>query len=267
MWLLRKASGRTLDSSLPPWRTSNMTTSGSIAVVFGVGGGIGGAVARALAAQGRYGHVVGVARRRPPAWSDSPGLSFVAADILDEGDLKRAAESVSAIGRVTRTVVATGLLHAPGLAPEKTMRSLDAENLLRVFAVNAAAPALIAKHFLPLTPRDQPSVFAALSARVGSISDNRLGGWHSYRASKAALNMLIATLAIEHKRTHPLSVCVTVHPGTVDTALSAPFQSGSAGAPRVSPEISAPALVDMLDTLAPDQSGGFFGWDGKPIAW
>ncbi|WP_421739500.1 SDR family NAD(P)-dependent oxidoreductase [Caulobacter sp.] len=244
-----------------------MAEPASIAVVVGVAGGLGGALARTLGAQGRYDLVVGLARRRPADWPNSPEWPFIETDIQNEDDLLAAAQVLRALGSLDRVVVATGLLHGEGVAPEKTMRSLDAATLTRLFAVNAVAPALIAKHLLPLTPKDRPSVFAALSARVGSISDNRLGGWYGYRASKAALNMLIATLAIEHRRTRPLGVCVALHPGTVLTDLSAPFRKGGADDTSFIPARSAQALVELMDRLGADDNGGFFAWDGSRIEW
>jgi len=147
------------------------------------------------------------------------------------------------------------------------MRALSLESLTALFTVNAAGPALVAKHLLPLTPRDRPSLFAALSARVGSIGDNQLGGWYAYRASKAALNMLIRTLGIEHRRTHPLGTCVALHPGTVDTALSAPFQSGVPAGKLFTSEQAASALLAVMDGLGPEANGGFYAWDGTPIPW
>lgn len=244
-----------------------MNRTPSVAVVVGVGGGVGAALADALVAQGRYDCVIGLARRRPDGWPDDPRRSFLQADILIESDLAVAATALRAHGTLDRIVVATGLLHGQGVTPEKTLRTLDAASLMKLFAVNAIGPALVAKHLLPLTPKDRPSVFAALSARVGSISDNRLGGWYGYRASKAALNMLIATLAIEHGRTRPLGVCVALHPGTVDTPLSQPFQQGVAEQSLFTPARSASALVALMDGLGPQDNGGFFAWDGKPIAW
>lgn len=118
-----------------------------------------------------------------------------------------------------------------------------------------------------MMPRNQPHVFAALSARVGSIGDNRLGGWYAYRASKAALNMLVHTLAIEHQRTHKQGICVALHPGTVDTALSRPFQSGVAAERLFTPDRAAEALLSVMDRLRPQDSGGFFAWDGTPVPW
>jgi NAD(P)-dependent dehydrogenase (short-subunit alcohol dehydrogenase family) len=234
----------------------------SIACVVGASGGIGRAVADRLAADGRWDRVIAVSRRRPAGWGD-----WVEADILDEASLADAAARLGSCKPLTRIVVATGLLHAPGVAPEKSMRTLSLDTLTHLFAVNAAGPVLAAKHFLPLTPRNEPSLFAALSARVGSIGDNRLGGWYSYRASKAALNMLIRTLAIEHRRTRPLGVCVALHPGTVDTALSVPFQSGVPQERLTTPHNAAAALAQVMDALRPEDTGGFFAWDGSRIEW
>ena len=229
---------------------------------------MGGALFQAMAATGRYGAVVGVARRRPEAWPDRPDAVFVQADVTQDDQVAVAASVVRDLGRPTRVIVATGLLHEDGVTPEKTLRAVDPAAMQRLFAVNAIAPALVAKHLLPLTPRDEPTVFAALSARVGSISDNRLGGWYGYRASKAALNQLIRTLAIEQRRTHPQAICVALHPGTVQTRLSAPFGQGAvASAGRLTPEHSARALLNVIDGLTPADTGGFFAWDGQPIGW
>lgn len=182
-------------------------------------------------------------------------------DITDESSI---AATAARIGPVDAVIVATGLLHDGQQAPEKTYRALDAAALARSFAVNGIGPALVAKHFLPLLPRDRRGVFAALSAKVGSISDNRLGGWYAYRASKAALNQLIRTASIELRRTHPQAICVGLHPGTVDTRLSAPFQRGVPD--LFTPERSAAALLEVLDSLTPEQSGRLWAWDGREIA-
>ena len=240
----------------------------NLAVVVGVAGGIGGALAQTLAARGRYDAVVGIARRRPADWPEDATRPFIAADVTDEAQVAEAAASIARLGAPARIVVATGLLHGEGVTPEKSLRTLDPEALMTLFRINAVGPALIAKHLLPLTPRDRVSVFAALSARVGSISDNRLGGWYGYRASKAALNMLIATLAIEHRRSRPQGICVALHPGTVETRLSEPFRHGASNAPaRLAPAASAKALISVMDGLVPGDTGRFFAWDGRPIAW
>ena len=239
----------------------------SVAVVVGASGGIGRALAEALVGSSAYGRVVALSRRRPDGWEDDAQRLWAPADILDERSLAAAAEVVAAAGCPTRIVVATGRLSLDTSGPEKSMRALEADTLASLFAVNAIGPVMVAKHLLPLTPRDRPSLFAALSARVGSIGDNRLGGWHSYRASKAALNMLIRNLAIEHRRTRPLSACVALHPGTVQTALSAPYQ-GSVQPDRLfTPTQSAGALMSVMANLGPEDNGGFFAWDGQPIPW
>lgn len=239
----------------------------SLAIVIGGSGGIGRALAQRLSDSPSHDLVLSVSRSRPEGWVDTARQAWIAADILDEDSLARAAAHAASLGVPSRILVATGQLHGPGLAPEKSMRSLDLAALTALFATNAGGPAMAAKHFLPLTPRDRPSVFAALSARVGSIGDNHLGGWYGYRASKAALNMLIHTLAIEHRRTRPLGLCVALHPGTVDTSLSAPFQGGVAPERLASPQRSAQNLLEVLDGLEPEDNGGFFAWDGTPIPW
>ncbi len=236
-----------------------------LALVFGASGGVGGALCRALRARGDYAEVIALSRQPPPDW---PGR-HIPFDLLDEDSIAAAALAVSGLavaglGAPALVIVATGLLHDGAVQPEKSYRALSAEALQRLFAVNVIGPALIAKHILPLMPRKARSVFAVLSARVGSIGDNRAGGWYGYRASKAALNMLVKTLAIEHARTHPEGVCVALHPGTVKTPLSAPF-AGSRE--TLTPDQSAAALLSVLDAVTPDQTGGFIAWDGAPIPW
>ena len=162
-------------------------------------------------------------------------------------------------------IVATGLLHADGKGPEKALRELDPDWLARVYAVNAIGPALVAKHFLPLMPRTGRAVFAALSARVGSISDNRLGGWHGYRAAKAALNMLVRNLAIEERRRNDRAIVVTLHPGTVDTALSRPFQGNVQPGRLFDRTRAALQLLDVIEGLNAPDSGKMFDFEGKEV--
>jgi len=228
-------------------------------LVFGAGGGVGGALAVRLRDQG---YEVTILTRRPaPDWSGLQ-LRF---ELEDEASLAAAAAELKEGESIRRVIVATGLLHADGVSPERSNSALDAAQLLRLYAINAVGPALIAKHFLPLLPRTEPSVFAALSARVGSIGDNRLGGWHSYRASKAALNMLIRTMAIELKRSRPEAILVGLHPGTVDTGLSKPFQRGVPEGRLFTPDESAEHLLAVVDGLRLEDSGGVFAWDGARI--
>lgn len=234
-----------------------------LAVVIGASGGIGAALVEQLAADAAYAQVLALSRT-----GAAPALARVAAgaiDLLDERSIERAARQAAGLGTVRLVVVATGVLHDAGLRPEKHWGALDADSLARAFAVNATGPALAAKHFLPLLPRAGRSVFAALSARVGSIQDNRTGGWYAYRASKAALNMLIRTLAVELARRAPEAVCAGLHPGTVDTALSRPFQGNVPPERLFTPSRAAGHLLDVIARLSASDSGGVFAWDGQRI--
>ena len=242
-------------------------TEGDIAVVIGASGGIGRALVAALRVDERYGHVAGLSRRRPADLNDDSSQTWIEANILEASSLLAAARRVAALGTPTRVIVATGALHGLGMSPEKSLRALNADALGRVFQVNAIGPALVAQHFLPLMPRDRASVFAALSARVGSIADNATGGWYGYRASKAALNMIIRTAAIEHARSHPLGLCVAIHPGTVATPLSRPFIGQTPPARLFTPRIAAGHILHVLDGLGPEATGGFYAWDAAAIPW
>jgi len=228
----------------------------SAAVIIGASGGIGGAIADALDDEATYRPVHRFAR-------SLGGAQHI--DLLDEASIAAAAATVAGGPPPTLIFVATGLLHSQDHGPEKALRDLDADWLARNFAVNAIGPALIAKHFLPIMPRTGRTLFAVLSARVGSISDNRLGGWHGYRASKAALNQLVRTLAIEERRRNSSSVVVALHPGTVDTALSAPFQGNVPPGQLFAPDRAAVQLLDVIEGLKPVDSGKLFAWDGAEI--
>ena len=162
-------------------------------------------------------------------------------------------------------IVATGLLHNDNLMPEKGLRDITAKEMKKIFEVNIIGPALVAKHFIPLLPRTGKSIFAALSSRVGSISDNRLGGWHSYRASKAALNMMTKNIAIETARTHKEAAIIGLHPGTVDTNLSSPFQSNVKDGKLFSPEQFADYLLNVIDQASAADTGKILAWDGQEI--
>ncbi len=226
------------------------------AVVIGASGGIGAAFEAALIEEGVFDTVHGFARSRS-------GTQHL--DLLDEASIAAAAAHVASGPPPTLVIVATGLLHADGRGPEKALRELDPAWLAQVYAVNTIGPALVAKHFLPLMPRTGRTVFAALSARVGSISDNRLGGWHGYRASKAALNMMVRNLAIEERRRNDRTVVVALHPGTVSTALSSPFQGNVPAARLFNPERAALQLLDVIEGLKPVDSGNLFDFEGREI--
>lgn len=224
--------------------------------VFGAGGGIGSALVAALAARSDVARVVAVSRQ---VVSGGGKVSALTCDPFDPAALAEVAAQMSP----DLVIVATGALTLPGgIGPEKSLRAVTAAALLESYRINAVLPALIAQALLPRMPRDRRAVLAVLSARVGSIGDNRLGGWHAYRASKAALNQLVRTIAVEARRTHPLAVIAALHPGTVATALTAPFVGGRE---TLSPDASAENLLRVIDRLASGDSGGFFAWDGAPI--
>jgi NAD(P)-dependent dehydrogenase (short-subunit alcohol dehydrogenase family) len=233
------------------------------AAVIGASGGIGRALAEALAGCDEVATVV--ACSRSPSGPEHAKVVRQPIDLEDEASIAEAAQAAPAYGELDLVIVATGVLHGRGLTPEKTWRAIEGAALARSFWINAIGPALVAKHFLPLLGGNRKTAFAALSARVGSITDNQLGGWYAYRASKAALNQLIRTLAIELARRNPEALCVGLHPGTVDTALSAPFQSGVPEGKLFTPAIAAARLLAVLDNLGPEDSGHLFAWDGEAI--
>ncbi len=220
-----------------------------LSIVAGASGGIGAALVTALSANGP---VLGLSRSDP-----------VPFDALDETSISAAFALIDA--PVRRLIITTGMLHDVIQGPEKSWRDLDPSKLSRSFAINAIAPALVIKQAIPLFPRRGRVEIAALSARVGSISDNRTGGWHGYRASKAALNQLIKTISIELARSHPELICVALHPGTVDTGMSKPFQRGVAPEKLFTPAHSAQRLLAVLAALQPTDTGGHFAWDGSRI--
>ena len=236
-----------------------------IAVVVGAGGAIGRAFVARLLDDPRYAAVVAVGRRRPLDWPPSCGSVFLTADLMDETELEGLARSITELGEPGLILVATGMLHEDGLRPEKSIRALTRASLMRLFEVNAVLPALVAKHLSPLLQRNQPAICAAVSARVGSIGDNALGGWHAYRASKTALNMLIRGVAIELRRERPRAICVALHPGTVVSPLSAPFLGSNHAA--LSPDESARRMLLVLDDLDLADTGGFFAYDGTRLPW
>ena len=217
------------------------------ALILGATGGIGRAMADALTARGVA--VTGLSRR--------DGL-----DVTDPAAVDRVLGAVD--GPFDLIFVAIGILAPDGKAPEKTLTAIEAQAMHDVFAVNAIGPALILRHAARLLPRDRRAVAAVLSARVGSIGDNRIGGWYSYRASKAALNQIVHGAAIELGRSHKEAVVVALHPGTVETSFTADY----AGRHKTVPASQAAAnLLSVIEGLDTGQSGGFFDYAGEPIAW
>ncbi len=216
-------------------------------LIIGASGGIGAALCHALQPRGE---VVGLSRA-------THGF-----DVTDEASILRATAALD--GTFDLIIVASGALDIGGNRPEKSLRALDPQAMAQQFAVNAIGPALVLKHTLRLMPRDRTARFAALSARVGSIGDNALGGWYSYRAAKAALNQLMHTAAIEVARSHPLAVVSLLHPGTVATGFTKDYVANRV---TVTPDQSAANLLAVIDAQTPADSGGFFDATGARILW
>ena len=217
-------------------------------LVIGASGGIGAALSEALRARGSS---------VTPLSRAGEGL-----DLMDEASVNAALEGLT--GPFDAVIVATGALEIDGAAPEKSLHAVTQKAMLDQFALNAVGPALVLRHAARLLPRDRRAVFAVLSARVGSIEDNRLGGWISYRSAKAAVNQIVHTAAIELSRSHPQSICVALHPGTVET----PFTEKYLGRhPAVPPGEAAGNLLRVIDGLTSEESGGFFDWAGKAVPW
>ena len=230
---------------------------GGLALVIGAGGGIGAALVARLRAGGKSAEVIGLGRHTTPAL-----------DYHNEASLQAAAQWVAqhcaASGQPLRLlIVATGFLHGDAGQPERSFANLDAAYLQQVFAINTLGPALVMKHFLPLMPKQGRCVAGFVSAKVGSIGDNALGGWYGYRASKAALNQLVKTASIEMTRRNKQSICVALHPGTVDTALSQPFAKTGL---NVRPATEAAVdLLRVLDGLQAADTGCLVDYQGLKL--
>ena len=219
------------------------------AIIIGASGAIGCAISSACESSG-----MSVVR-----------LSRPEIDLTSEASIMAAADALKTQGYFDLIFVATGILQTPVLQPEKTIKQIDPEHLHTLYQINAIGPILVLKHFAALFDPEQRGIFAALSARVGSISDNHLGGWYGYRASKAALNMLLRTASIEYHRTHKSLVIAGLHPGTVDSKLSKPFQANVPKEQLFTPEFTAQCLLQVLHGLTPEDSGNLFDWEGKKI--
>lgn len=201
-------------------------------------------------------------------WSAGRSQGDLRVDLEDPDQLEAFGQRVARDLAPLRLVIcAAGVLHGAGLQPEKRLAQVNAEGLRRSFAVNAWGPLLLAQAVEAALPREEPAHLASLSARVGSIGDNRLGGWYAYRAAKAAQNQLLRTLALEWRRRLPLACVTLLHPGTTATALSEPFRGSVAPSQLFTPERAAGHLLDVLETQTPATSGSFLAWDGQPIPW
>ncbi|PLZ97504.1 cell-cell signaling protein [Fischerella thermalis CCMEE 5268] len=195
-------------------------------------------------------------------------LTCLAIDITDEAQISQGVQLLRAeIDKLHLVVNCVGVLHEGTLQPEKSLKQINSENLMRYFQVNSIGAVLLAKHLLPLFRHSDRSVFASISAKIGSIGDNQLGGWYGYRASKAALNMLMRNVAIEYGRTSPKTIVVTLHPGTTDTRLSKPFQKNVPPEKLFSVELTVNQLLAVIDQLKIEDSGQFFSWDGSRLPW
>lgn len=230
-------------------------------LVVGATGGLGDAFVQALSENDAVANIYTWSRSMPNSLPDR--VCANAFDLQNEDLLHSAAERIA---RLNLIIVATGVLHNKrGVFPEKSLKDVNPDFMSEVLRTNMILPLLIAKHTVKLLPRRERTVFCCLSARVGSISDNKLGGWYSYRASKAALNQSIKCVSLELKRTHPDAICVGLHPGTVETRLFEPFKKNVDEDKLFSPSYSASQLLRVIDDLTPMQSGSVFAWDGKII--
>lgn len=194
-----------------------------------------------------------------------PKIQAFKIDIESEANIKEAFDTLDPNLNFDIVIVATGILHGESIAPEKSLRDLSMSQLMDVFSVNTFGPAIIAKYCLPRMQRNSKNVFVCLSARVGSISDNRLGGWYAYRSSKAALNMILKNAAIETTRRNKHACVIGLHPGTVDTPLSKPFQSQVKTGKLFTTDQSCMALLNVINTITPEQTGKVFAWDGSEV--
>jgi NAD(P)-dependent dehydrogenase (short-subunit alcohol dehydrogenase family) len=245
------------------------------AFIVGASQGIGLGFVRQLLKDDRISRVFATYRCRESAialleleeeYSDR--LFFLALDITEEMQVVAAIEKIrSQISQLHLIINCVGILHDENLKPEKSLRQIDADRLMRYFQVNSIGAILLAKHLMPLLKHDDRSVFATISAKIGSIGDNQLGGWYGYRASKAALNMLMKTASIEYGRTCPKAIVVTLHPGTTNTQLSRPFQGNVPPNQLFSIERTATQLLAVIDRLQNSDSGQFFSWDGSRLPW
>lgn len=228
--------------------------------VIGASGGIGNAFVGLLAQKDNVQKIYAFSRSNTVF--DHPKITCGFIDVSSEDSIESAAKRID--DKIHIVIVASGILHDDIVKPEKSLRDLNMSSFEKIFSVNAFGPALVAKHFIPLLPKENKSVFVAISARVGSISDNHLGGWYAYRASKTALNMLLKTASIEVARRHKEAVIIGLHPNTVDTKLSKPFQSGIDH--RIfTPDESVQHMLNVIDAVTFKDSGNVFSWDGQEI--
>ncbi|EDX86042.1 oxidoreductase, short chain dehydrogenase/reductase family [Synechococcus sp. PCC 7335] len=245
------------------------------ALVVGATQGIGLAFTQQLLLDNRVKHLFATYRSKQTAESlltlasQHPNrLHLIKLDIVDEEQIESGLAAVKLIAPNLHVAInCVGLLHNQQQQPEKALRQLNSKNLLTYFQINSIGPVLLAKHLLGLFKHAELSIFATISAKIGSIGDNRIGGWYGYRASKAALNMFLKTSAIEYSRRSPKTILVMLHPGTTDTGLSKPFQRGVAPEKLFSTERTVTQLLSVLENVTIKDSGAFFSWDGSRLPW
>ncbi|MGB2926616.1 MAG: SDR family NAD(P)-dependent oxidoreductase [Limnothrix sp.] len=243
------------------------------ALVIGASRGIGLEFARQYLQDGKFSQVFVTYRRMSPELSElthqyAEKLQLLSVDVTVEADIATAIATIKNHTLMLHEVIyCVGLLHDEMLQPEKSLRHIQSENLTRYFQVNAVGAVLWAKYLLPFLKGGDRPIFAAVSAKVGSIGDNRLGGWYGYRASKAALNMLLRNVAIEWGRVAPEIIVALLHPGTTNTDLSKPFQKNVPPEKLFSPTRTVTQLREVMEQLTPQNSGEFFSWDGEPLPW
>lgn len=245
---------------------------GGAALVQGASRGIGLGLVRALLDDSPFSRIIATCRDPASAAAltaiDDDRLSVRQLDVSDPESVRSTAEALAGQGaRLSLLINVSGVLHGDGFGPEKRFEDIDAEAFRRVYAVNTIGPALMLKSFHGLMCRNGKAVFAAISARVGSIGDNRIGGWYAYRSSKAALNQILKTASIEFGRRRKNLIVAALHPGTTDTGLSEPFQANVPEGKLFPVERTADYLLSVIDSMEPAHSGGFFAWDGKAIEW
>lgn len=233
--------------------------------IIGASGGIGKAVVEQLSKSAKCEKILACGRSEISF--NSPNIEYQTIDLTDEATIESVAKRASEIGPQDLVFVTTGFLHNNDIKPEKAIRDLSIEGFEQNFAINTIGPALVAKHFLPVMRKDDKSVFACLSARVGSISDNGLGGWYAYRASKAALNMVLKNLSIEAQRRYKQMIILGLHPGTVDSSLSEPFQGNVSKEKLFTAQYSAQKLLEVIDNATFENSGDIIAWDGQRIEY
>nr|WP_209216821.1 SDR family NAD(P)-dependent oxidoreductase [Glaciimonas immobilis] len=222
------------------------------AIIIGGSGALGSAFVAALESEPHCALVESLHRHSQPA-----------IDFDDESSIAEAVDTLSSMGPFHLIINAAGMLHTPKFMPEKKLGDLQYDQMMETFRANAFGPAILIRHFSQLLDRER-GVMAILSAKVGSIEDNRLGGWYSYRASKAALNMFIKTAAIELKRTKPNVALIALHPGTVNSRLSQPFRGAQIGR---TPDVAVTDMLSVIDQLRPDDTGQFYSYNGSKLPW